>query len=80
MLQCLELFGIVLVKPQAADNSILEILCVVALECKAQTASSIFVYGGNGIPQTAGGVNNGNSAVTHGVHLAQTARLALGRH
>ena len=53
---------------------------VVALEGEAQAALAIFVHGGHGVLQTAGGVDHRHGAVAHGVHLAEAAGFTLGGH
>jgi len=65
---------------QAALDSAHKVVAVVALEGKAQAALAELVTGGDGVLQAAGGVDNGHGAVAHGVHLAETAGLALTGH
>ena len=80
MLQGTEAVPVVPVQVQAALDGSQEIVGIVALEGKAQAAVAVFIGRGNGIPQAAGGVYHGDSAVAHGVHLAQAAGFALGGH
>ena len=68
------------VQIQATLQCTQEVISVIALEGKAQTALTVCVHRGNSVFQAAGGMDNGDSTVTHGVHLAQPARLALGGH
>ena len=79
-LQAAEAVTVEVVQPQAALDRPKEIVGIVALEGEAQAVFAVFVHTGNGVPQAAGGMHHGHCAVTHGVHLAQAAGLALRRH
>ena len=80
LLQGTEAIAVAVVQIQAPLQGGEEIVGIVALEGEAQTALAVFIGGRHGILQAAGGVDHGNGAVTHGVHLAQAAGLGLGGH